>query len=176
MKQVNFLGNTAQQVIAQFSKSVAIADKIQVAENKAIDKAVDTMRLAFETAETAKGLTRAQWAALRAPKAVHKVEVTAMFADCAGITDATRRNLATAFWMSFENGQPFDRSAVKAKSEAKSEAKPKTGNVESTDRAALDKTLSKALKQARLLGLLEFAAVLLDHCVESLDEFKEIDA
>jgi hypothetical protein len=176
MKQVNFLGNTAQRVIAQFAKSVATAEKIQVEENKAIDKAVDTMRLAFETADTAKGLTKAQWAALRAPKAVHKVEVSAMFAECSGITDATRRNLATAFWMAFESGQPFDRSAVKAKSEAKSEAKPKTGKVEVTDRAALDQTLSKALKQARLLGLLEFAAVLLDHCNECLDDFKEIEA
>lgn len=176
MKQVSFLGNVAKAVISQFSKSEATIAAAKLAEDKVIQRAVDTMRVAYETAETAKGLTRAQWAALRAPKAAHKVEVTAMFAECAGITDATRRNLATAFWMAFESGQPFDRSAVKAKSEAKSEAKPKTGKVEVTDRAALDQTLSKALKQARLLGLLEFAAVMLDHCIESLDEFKEIEA
>jgi hypothetical protein len=173
MKQVNFLGNVAKAVISQFAKSEATVAATKIAEDKAIQRAVDTMALSYVDAVSAKGLTKAQWAALRAPKAAHKVEVTAMFAECAGITDATRRNLATAFWMAFESGQPFDRSAVKAKSEAKSEAKPKSGKVETTDRAALDQTLSKAIKQARLLGLLEFAAVLLDHCVESLDSFSE---
>jgi hypothetical protein len=173
MKQVSFLGLASKQVIAQFAKSDATVAQCRAAEDKVIGKAVDTMRVAYETAVSAKGLTRAQWAALRAPKAAHKVEVAEMFAAIPSITDATRRNLATAFWMSFESGEPFDRSAVKNKSEAKSEAKPKTGKVESTDRAALDKTLSKALKQARLLGLLDFAAVLLDHCIESLDDFTE---
>ena len=173
MKQVTFLGNTFQQVIAQFAKSAATLEKTQVAEDKAINKSVDAMRLAYETAESAKGLTRAQWKEVRAPKAEHKGEVTAMFKDCVGITDATRRNLATALWMAFESGEAFSRSAVKNKSEAKKEAKPKTGKVETTDRAALDQTLSKALKQARLLGLLDFAAVLLDHCIESLDDFSE---
>jgi hypothetical protein len=176
MKQVSFLGSVSKQVIDQFAKSVVTLEKSQAAEDKVISKAVDTMRLAYETADTAKGLTRAQWASLRAPKAVHKVEVTAMFKDCAGITDAHRKNLATAFWAAFESGQPFDRRHGPNKSEAKSEAekKPKTGKVEVTDRAALDKTLSKALHQARLLGLTEFAAIILDHCIDSLDDFKEI--
>ena len=174
MKQVSYLGKVAAAVVSQFGKSEKTIAAAKLAEDLIIQKAVDTMALAYESAESAKGLTKAQWAALRAPKAAHKVEVTAMFAECAGITDATRKNLATAFWMAFESGQPFDRSAVKAKSEAKSEAKPKSGKVETTDWAALDQTLSKALKQARLLGLLEFAAVMLDHCIESLDDFKEI--
>jgi hypothetical protein len=37
----------------------------------------------------------------------------------------------------------------------------------------LDKTLSKAMAQARLLGLTEFAAELVDLCVDCLDGFKE---
>jgi hypothetical protein len=49
----------------------------------------------------------------------------------------------------------------------------KAGKVETTDRAALDKTLSKALAQARLLGLTEFAANVLDLALESLDGFTE---
>lgn len=175
MKQVSFLGNVAKAVIAQFGKSEATIAAAKVAEDKVIQKAVDTMVLSYADTVSAKGLTKAQWAALRAPKALHKVEVSTMFSECSGITDATRRNLATAFWMSFESGKPFDRSAVKTKSEAKSEAKPTTGKVESTTREALDKTLSKAIKQARLLGLTEFAAVLVDHCVDSLDAFKEAE-
>jgi len=177
MKQVSYLGAVAKAVISQFAKSEATVAQCRAAEDKVIQKAVDSMTLAFNTAVSSRGLTRAQWAALRAPKAEHKVEVSEMFAAIPSITDATRRNLATAFWMAFESGEPFDRSAVKNKSEAKSEAeaekKPKTGKVEVTDRAALDQTLSKALKQARLLGLLDFAAVLLDHCIESLDDFSE---
>lgn len=175
MKQVSYLGKVGAAVISQFGKTEATLVAAAVAEDKAIQRAVDTMSLAYATAETAKGLTKAQWSALRAPKAAHKVEVSAMFSECVGITDSTRRNLATAFWMAFESGEPFNRSAVKNKSEAKSEAKPKnTGRVEVTDRKSLDQSLSKAIKQARLLGLLEFAAGLVDHCVESLDNFSEL--
>jgi hypothetical protein len=50
---------------------------------------------------------------------------------------------------------------------------PKSGKVTSTSREDLDKTLSKALAQARALGLNEFAADILDHCIGCLDGFKE---
>lgn len=48
-----------------------------------------------------------------------------------------------------------------------------SGKVETTDRAALDATLSKAIKQARMLGLVEFAANVVDLALESLDGFQE---
>ena len=52
--------------------------------------------------------------------------------------------------------------------------KPSTsGNVTSTTRDDMDKTISKALAQARLLGLTEFAAEVLDLCIDRLDGFKE---
>jgi hypothetical protein len=50
------------------------------------------------------------------------------------------------------------------------------GPVKSTSREALDQTLTKALQQARLLGLTEFAATLLDHCIDSLENFKEVES
>jgi hypothetical protein len=50
---------------------------------------------------------------------------------------------------------------------------PKAGKVTSTTRDELDKTLSKALAQARTLGLTDFAADVLDMCIERLDGFKE---
>jgi len=49
----------------------------------------------------------------------------------------------------------------------------KTGKVSTTTRAELDKTLTKVLAMARTLGLLEFAADLVDLCTDSLDGFKE---
>ena len=48
-----------------------------------------------------------------------------------------------------------------------------SGKVTSTSRADLDKTISKALAQARALGLTEFAADVLDLALDSLDGFKE---
>lgn len=48
-----------------------------------------------------------------------------------------------------------------------------SGGVTSTTRDDMDKTISKALAQARLLGLTEFAADVLDLCLERLDGFKE---
>lgn len=88
----------------------------------------------------------------------------------------------SCFWLAFEKGVPFSRSLIndkaatkKADGASKATATPKAGKVESTTRIELDKTLSKAIKQARLLGLTEFAAVLVDHCIASLDSFKEIE-
>jgi hypothetical protein len=50
---------------------------------------------------------------------------------------------------------------------------PKSGTVSVTSRTELDKTISKALAQARALGLTEFAATMLDLTLESLDGFTE---
>jgi hypothetical protein len=52
-------------------------------------------------------------------------------------------------------------------------AEQKAGTVTTTTRAELDKTLSKALAQARLIGLTEFAADMLDLALERLDGFTE---
>lgn len=49
----------------------------------------------------------------------------------------------------------------------------KSGKVTNTSREELDKTLSKVLAQARILGLTEFAANVLDLAIDSLDGFKE---
>lgn len=52
-------------------------------------------------------------------------------------------------------------------------ATPKAGKVVKTDRAELDKTISKALAQCRALGLTDLAADMLDLCIDRLDGFKE---
>ena len=79
----------------------------------------------------------------------------------------------SAFWIAFEKGIPFQRDLNNKKEGDAKPATPKSGKVTSTSRTDLDKTLSKALAQARMLGLTEFAATLLDHCLESLDGFTE---
>jgi len=62
-----------------------------------------------------------------------------------------------------------------SKSKAAKERAAKAGKVESTDRAALDATINKALKQARLLGQKGWAAEVEALCLEYLHEFK-VDA
>ena len=61
---------------------------------------------------------------------------------------------------------PFSKKATPATAKA--------GKVTSTTREELDKTISKAIAQARILGLSEFSASMVDLAVESLDGFKEI--
>ena len=64
-------------------------------------------------------------------------------------------------WSSKANGKPAGPST-------------KSGGVTSTNRAELDKTLSKALQQMRLISLEGTAADLLDFLTERLADFKEI--
>jgi hypothetical protein len=61
---------------------------------------------------------------------------------------------------------PFSKKATSSTTKA--------GKVQSTTREELDKTISKAIAQARILGLSEFSASMIDLAIESLDGFKEI--
>jgi hypothetical protein len=152
-------------IVSSFADAVALQDKH-------IQKAVDIMALHHKTAKT--GLTKKVWAALRAPKAAHKVEIIELFDSIPSLEKGTRKNLCTAFWAAFETGKPFKRSQGVAKSKAKAKAaKTKTGKVETTDREALDATLVKALKQMRLLGLTGLAADVFDVLTEVLTDFVE---
>jgi hypothetical protein len=66
------------------------------------------------------------------------------------------------------NKKTADKQAGEAKTSTKA-----SGAVQSTTRAELDKTFCKALAQARLLGLKDFAADLLDMLHDRLDGFEE---
>ena len=61
---------------------------------------------------------------------------------------------------------PFSKKATPATAKA--------GKVTSTTREELDKTISKAIAQARMIKQGNFAAELVDLCIEYLDGFKEI--
>jgi len=150
------------------------ADAITKARNdqdKAIQSALDAMTLACDKpkAEFLKGNAKTNSA---------RGEVKAIFdglVEAKHISKSSAASYQSAFWIAFERGIPFQRDLNNKKENAgESTATPKSGKVTSTSRTDLDKTLSKALAQARMLGLTEFAAELLDHCLESLDGFKEI--
>jgi hypothetical protein len=82
------------------------------------------------------------------------------------------------YWnVPFEQGLKNDsEKALPWSKKSKTDSTTKAGAVQSTSREALDATLSKAIQQARLLGLTEFSATLLDHCLDSLEGFKETEA
>lgn len=157
-------------IIKAFEGEATAIAKARTTQDKAIQQALDAMILACTVAkpEFMKGNSKTNEA---------RAEVKAIF-DGLAMAEFISKKSATqyqsCFWIAFETGVPFSRDLVNKKSEAKTDAKtPATGKVTSTSRTDLDKTLSKALAQARLLGLTEFAANLLDHCLESLDGFKE---
>ena len=94
------------------------------------------------------------------------------------LTKATAATYQTCFWIAFETGQPWAPDLANAKTKAKNEtatdsAIPTAGASTQTTRTELDKTLSKALAQARAIGLTDFAADLLDMCLDRLDNFQE---
>ncbi len=159
-------------VITAFTGKVAALNKVQ---DKAIQKVVDAMRLACDkpVAEFMGGNAKTNPA---------RGQVAAMFTEivtAGGLSKSAGANYATSFWIAFEQNVPFARTLYEGGRKAKAKAKatdtttPKAGAIKTTDRAALDATLSKALAQARLLGLTEFAARVLDLCIDTLDGFTE---
>jgi hypothetical protein len=154
----------------------ALEASIIVDQDKEITKLVDSHLLACKT-------TKAEYMKGNSVKNDARREVKELFeglAESGYISKGTVKTYQGCFWIAFEKGIPFGRNLANEKTEAKkketakTEATAKSGKVVSTTRVELDKTLSKALLQARALGLAEFAATLLDHCIESLADFKEI--
>jgi hypothetical protein len=167
-----------EATIKAFDKSQTVIGnavrKATETEDKAIQQTLDAMLLACDKpkAEFLKGNSASNPA---------RGQIKGMFealAEAQYISKATASVYQTCFWMAFEQGVPFSRTLAKdakPKDKADKPAVPKSGKVTNTTRAELDKTLTKALTQARALLMADFAADLLDICLERLDGFKEIE-
>lgn len=156
-------------IFKSFEGEAKAIQKARAIQDQAIQQALDVMTLACDKpkAEFMKGNAKTNPA---------RAEVKGIFdglVEKGFISKASGAQYQSCFWIAFETGVEFSRDLANKKSETKKESTPKAGKVTSTSRTDLDKTLSKALAQARMLGLTEFAATLLDHCLESLDGFKE---
>lgn len=164
----------SNQVFAAVSRAFANGKKAEAnaraKEDQAIQLMLDGMMVACDKPkkEFLKGNAKTNAA---------RAEVKAVFdsiVEAGNLAKASAATYQSCFWIAFETGVPFSRDLANKKSqESKTTSKTKSGGIESTDRAALDKTICKALKQARLLGLTEFAAEMLDLAIESLDGFTE---
>lgn len=113
-------------------------------------------------------------------KAIRECPVFAEAVAMGTIERKTVTEYAQSAMRAFYWGVPFTQSlkndadmALPWGGAKTSDKASKAGKVESTDRAALDATICKALKQARLLGLTGFAADLLDMATGALDGFAE---
>lgn len=110
-----------------------------------------------------------------------RYQVKAMFdgiVEAGHLEKSTAATYQSCFWIAFEQGCEWAPDLANKKSANKqagesSAATPKSGKVTETTRAELDKTFCKALAQARLLGLKDFAADLLDMLHDRLDGFEE---
>jgi hypothetical protein len=161
--------NLTSKVIKLFQNEGDTIAKIRVEQDKAINAVLDAMTLACDKPKELfmKGNAKTN----EARREIKELFDAIVSPTCSKSSAASYQS---AFWIAFEQGIAFQRDLNNKKENAgEKSSQPKSGKVTSTSRTDLDKTLSKALAQARMLGLTEFAATLLDHCIESLDDFKE---
>lgn len=160
-------------VIKSFEGEAKAIAKARAQQDKAIQAALDAMSIACDKpkAEFLKGNAKTNEA---------RAQIKSMFdaiAEAGYISKSSAASYQSAFWIAFEQGIEFSRDLNNKKDKGEAgEAKPSakaSGAVQSTSRTDLDKTLTKALAQARLLGLTDFAADLLDMCIDRLDNFQE---
>ena len=159
-------------VVKSFEGEAKAIAKARTMQDKAIQTALDAMLIAADKpkAEFLKGNAKTNAA---------RGQIKAMFdaiVEKGFISKSSGASYQSAFWIAFEQGVPFQRDLNNKKDKPEGEAKTSakaSGAVQSTTRKDLDKTLSKALAQARLLGLLDFAADILDLCQDCLDGFEE---
>jgi hypothetical protein len=162
-------------VIKSFEGEAKAIAKARAGQDKAIQATLDAMLIACDKPKALfmKGNAKTNEA---------RGQIKAMFdaiVEKGFISKSSGASYQSAFWIAFEQGIEFQRDLNNKKDKAEGEsgeAKTNTkasGAVQSTTRAELDKTFCKALAQARLLGLKDFAADLLDMLHDRLDGFEE---
>ena len=164
-------------VIKSFEGEAKAIAKARTAQDKAIQAALDAMFIACDKPKALflKGNAKTNEA---------RGQIKAMFdaiVEKGFISKSSGASYQSAFWIAFEQGIEFSRDlnnkpkpdTDKGIGGTGGEKPPVSGGIQSTTRTDLDKTLTKALAQARLLGLTDFAADLLDMCLDRLDNFQE---
>ena len=165
--------NILSAVLKSFHGEAQAIAKARIAQDKAIQTALDAMILACDKPKPLflKGNAASNPA---------RAQIKFMFDQIASegfISKSSAASYQTAFWIAFEQGIPFQRD-LNNKKETPDNAgegakKPTSGPVEKTDIPALHKTLSKALAQARILNQSIFAADLVDLITDTWPDFKE---
>ena len=176
---------TAKAIIValpEFDSSATAIGKAYEAFDKASAKLTDTidfvMNSYIDQCNKA-GLGKTKADVDRLGKAIRDSQAVLDIVASGAMIRKTFTEYAQSAMRAFFHGVPFE-AQLKGNPNmglpwggAKGDKQNASGVVISTTREALDKTLCKALEQARALGLLNFAAELVDLAAESLDGFKE---
>ena len=157
MKSFKFRSEVVKAIKANFKSAAKSEAEAQLARKQAGQKMVDALTIACDMGDKGK-----YWKQSKALEACTK-----LFTAC-GLSESSIRNYPKSVRLAFIHGVPFQTDLFTTDARVKAGIPTKSGT-----REALDATLNKALAQARMLGLNEFAATMLDHCIESLDGFKE---
>jgi hypothetical protein len=182
MKKANV--KTASVIVAlpEFDSSAKTIIKAYEAFDKASVSLTDTVNYtmqAYIDQCNKAGLGKAQADVTRLGKTIRESQAVLDIVASGAMEKKTFTEYAQSAMRAFFHGVPFSAS-LKNDTDmglpwggAKGDKQSASGVVISTTREALDKTLCKALEQARALGLTEFAADMLDLCIDRLDNFKE---
>ncbi len=178
--------NTSNKSIPSFTKSAkALLSATNGLDNATakFSSAVSSNLQQYLDACAMSGIERDQKGCATIGKAVRENEVMIKAWQFDGtLLQKTVTEYAQGMMRAYFHNVPFtqglknnpDMIIPKANGDTSKPTGPKAGGkVQSTTRAELDKTIQKLLVQARLMGLNEFAADVLDVCLDSLEGFKE---
>jgi hypothetical protein len=182
MKNANVKTEKTIVALPEFDSSANAIGKAFEAFDKASAKLTDTVDFVMngyiDQCNKA-GLGKAQADVTRLGKMIRESQTVLDIVASGAMEKKTFTEYAQSAMRAFFHGVPFSASLKNDKDMglpwggAKGDKQSASGVVISTTREALDKTLCKALEQARALGLTEFAADMLDLCIDRLDNFKE---
>jgi hypothetical protein len=171
-----------------YAKSIITAKAAAFKALAKADVAIDVTMQNFIDAWSLAGFDKSRAAVDALGAAIRESETVKSLKDTTWLKRKTFTEYANSAMRAYFHGLPFKQELKNkpdlilpwGKASGGKTGGGKTGGTDvpdagATSRAELDKTLSKALAQARMLGLTEFAANVLDLCLESLDDFKETE-
>jgi len=160
----------AAQIVGAYQAFDKASGKLSIVVNRELSTFVDAWSIANDRSEAScKALQKAIVECDTVVKAVLEMRVERKTMTEYAQSAARALHFGIEFAPSLKNNDAYKLPWGKA-----SGTKTKTsGTVQSTSRTDLDKTISKALAQMRILGLTELAADTLDLMIDRLDGFKE---
>ena len=167
----SFSSSTVKSVVSAFAKASKAELTAKETRNQAGQKMVDDLTVACDQADKAKFFDK-----VKARAACIEVFTKA------GLSESAVKNYPMSVKLAFVHGIAFEASLfTKQGKEAAGIATPSagtasdgaSGTVKTTNKAALFKTLSKALAQARLLDNADFVGDLTDTIQDHYPDFKE---
>lgn len=167
----SFSASTVKSVVSAFAKASKLELSVKETRNQAGQKMVDDLVVSCDQADKAKYFDK-----VKARAACIEVFTKA------GLSESAIKNYPMSVKLAFIHNIPFEASLfTKQGKEAAGIATPSagtasdgaSGTVKTTNKAALFKTLSKALAQARLLDDADFVGDLTDTIQDHYPDFKE---